>query len=166
MRYAANTGVSVERSKGELDTLLAKSGAQQRAMMNDELRGLAVVVFAMGGRQVKLSMSFPTYASMRVQSETDPPRGWRSWSAAQRDKWLRAQIAQAERQRWRGLLLCVKAKLELIADGSSTLEREFLSDIVLPDGRTVGETVLPRIAEAYNTGIMPPMLPGYTGASS
>jgi hypothetical protein len=163
MRYAANTSVSVERSKSELDTLLGKAGAHQRAMMNDELRGIAVVVFALGGRQVKLSMSFPTYASLREQSEKDPPRGWRSWNASQRDKWLRAQVVQGERQRWRGLLLCVKAKLELIADGSSTLEREFLSDIMLPDGRTVGETISPRIAEAYNTGNMPAMLPAYGG---
>jgi len=163
MRYAANTSVSVERSKSELDTLLGKAGAHQRAMMNDELRGIAVVVFALGGRQVKLSMSFPTYASLRAQSEAEPPRGWRSWNATQRDKWLRAQVVQEERQRWRGLLLCVKAKLELIADGSSTLEREFLSDIMLPDGRTVGETISPQIAEAYSTGHMPAMLPAYGG---
>jgi hypothetical protein len=165
MRYAANTGVSVERSKGALDALLGKSGAHQRALMNDELRGLAIVIFALGGRQVKLSMSFPTYASLRAQSEADPPRGWRSWNASQRDKWLRAQVVQAERQRWRGLLLCVKAKLELIADGSSTLEREFLADILLPDGRTVQETIGPSITDAYSTGHMPPMLPAYGGGA-
>lgn len=163
MRYAANTQVSVERSKGELDTLLAKAGAMQRAMMNDEARGVAVVIFSLQGRQVKLSMNFPTYTALLSQYVSEPPRGWRVKNQKEKDKYLREQVLQAERQRWRGLLLCVKAKLELIADGSSTLEREFLSDILLPDGRTVGETVLPRIAEAYSDGLMRPMLPVYGG---
>ena len=32
------------------------------------------------------------------------------------------------------------------------------SGSLLPDGRTVGETVIPHIDEAYRTGKMPPML--------
>jgi hypothetical protein len=164
-RYAANTGVSVERSKGELDSLLAKAGAKQRALLNDEDRGQAVVVFSLQERQVKLSMSFPTYMTLLHEAQVQPPRGWRGWTPAQREKWLRGEVVQCERQRWRGLLLCVKAKLELIADGSSTLEREFMADILLPDGRTVQETIGPRIAEAYSGGHMPPMLPAYGGGA-
>jgi hypothetical protein len=162
-RYAEHTTVTVEKSKAELDSLLAKAGATQRGFFNDELKGSAVVVFGIGGRQVKLAMSLPTVAGTLETAASDPPRGWWGWSATKRLDWAREQVAQAERQRWRGILLCTKAKLELVADGSSSLEREFLADILLPDGSTVGEAVGPRIAEAYATGVMPPMLPAYAG---
>ncbi|MBT9828162.1 hypothetical protein GPL19_19805 [Enterocloster bolteae] len=43
--------------------------------------------------------------------------------------------------------------------GISTVEREFLYDIVLPDGRTAGEWIAPQIEMSYQTGQMPAMLP-------
>ena len=52
------------------------------------------------------------------------------------------------RRRWRVMVMVTKAKLEAIASGISTIEREFLSDIVMPDGRTVGETMTPVIRKA------------------
>ncbi len=165
-RYAEKTQVPVERSKAELDGVLARAGAQQRGFFNDEELGKAVVVFSLQGRQVKLSMSFSTVAdvaSVVVAKRTEQPHGWHSWPASKRQQWVKDKVLQAERQRWRAMLLCVKAKLELIADGESTLEREFLHDILLPNGRTVGESVLPTIAEAYATGRMPPLLPEYGG---
>jgi hypothetical protein len=53
----------------------------------------------------------------------------------------------------------VKAKLETIAEGASTIEREFLADIMLGDGSTVHDTIGARIAEAYLTGEVRPLLP-------
>ena len=55
--------------------------------------------------------------------------------------------------------MIIKAKLEAADSGISTIEREFLYDIVLPDGKTVGEYMAPQIEAAYTTGEMPPMLP-------
>jgi hypothetical protein len=63
-------------------------------------------------------------------------------------------------RRWRSLLLRIKAKLEAIADGMTTVEEEFLANLMLPDGSTVIEEVLPRLAVAYETGKMPQLLPG------
>jgi hypothetical protein len=62
---------------------------------------------------------------------------------------------QRQRQRWRALVLVVKAKLEAVESGISTFEREFLADLMLPDGSTVGDFVKPQIEEAYKTGLMP-----------
>ena len=42
--------------------------------------------------------------------------------------------------------------------GITTLESEFLANLVLPDGGTVGDWLAPQIDEAYATGRMPPML--------
>ena len=62
---------------------------------------------------------------------------------------------------WRRLLLVTKAKLEYIADGASTTEREFFSDILLPDGQTVHQAMAQQIEESYRTGNMPKLLPGF-----
>ena len=69
------------------------------------------------------------------------------------------QSAQEERRRWRAALLILKAKLELIADEGSTLQREFLADIMLPKGGTVGEYLEPQLAKALGGGQMPRLLP-------
>ncbi len=58
---------------------------------------------------------------------------------------------QACRQQWQALLLVVKAKLEAVAAGISTLEAEFLANIVLPDNNTAGEWMIPQIEQAYRT---------------
>ena len=58
---------------------------------------------------------------------------------------------QACRQKLRALLLVVKAKLEAVAAGISTLETGFLANIVLPDNNTAGDWMLPQIDQAYRT---------------
>jgi hypothetical protein len=69
------------------------------------------------------------------------------------------QRAQFERSAWRRLLLVVKAKLELVRDADSSIEREFLADILLPNGSTVHEELGPQLDDSYRTGSMPPLLP-------
>ena len=54
----------------------------------------------------------------------------------------------------------LKAKLEAVEAGITTIEQEFLADMVLPGDGTVGEVLLPRLDEALNTGRMPNLLPG------
>jgi len=58
--------------------------------------------------------------------------------------------------------LVIKAKLEAVESGISVFEDEFMANIVMPDGRTVSEHVRPRIATAYESGEMPPLLPDYS----
>jgi hypothetical protein len=49
--------------------------------------------------------------------------------------------------------------MEAVDTGISTIEREFLSYIVLPDGQTVGEWMAPQLETAYTQGNMPVLLP-------
>lgn len=67
---------------------------------------------------------------------------------------------QETRQRWRALLLIIKAKLEAIELKATTFEQEFMVNFVLPDNSTVGEKLLPRINEALKDGKLPPLLGG------
>jgi len=46
------------------------------------------------------------------------------------------------------------------AEIEKTLEREFMADIVLPDGRTTAEWLAPQLSLAYETAQMPALLPG------
>ena len=59
---------------------------------------------------------------------------------------------QAARQKWRALLLLVKAKLEAVDAHIATFEEAFVGDIVMPDGRTVWESAREPIKLAYETG--------------
>lgn len=44
--------------------------------------------------------------------------------------------------------------------GIATFEQEFMAHIILPNGQSVGDYVLPQIAAAYEGGSMPRLLPG------
>ncbi len=163
-RYAEGTSVTVEKTKTELEALLAKHGATQRMFATDDNAGRAIVQFSMGGRMAQLrlrvdrdGLPVPSQGSWSQGAET--PRGWDSWSVKRRQEWVASKCDQREREAWRRLLLLTKAKLELIADGATTFEREFLADILLPDGSTLYDQAAPRLTEAYETGHMPPLLP-------
>ena len=67
---------------------------------------------------------------------------------------------QACRSLWRSLLLCIKAKLEAVDSGIEMFEDAFMANIVLPDGRTVGELMQPQIDQAYISGGMPQGIAG------
>jgi len=54
---------------------------------------------------------------------------------------------QACRVRWRGVVLLLKGKLEIVRLGISTVEREFMADLVLPNGRTLGLELAGKLAE-------------------
>lgn len=162
-RYAANTEVSVERSRAELDAILARYGATQRMVGSDDIAGQAFVLFSMAGRQVRLEMTLPALDQFLNPSRQEQPHGWGSWTSERRREWAQKRHEQAQRTKWRALVLVTKAKLELVADGMSSVEREFLADIVLPDGRRVEQVLSPALEQAYLTGNMPPLLPAYGG---
>ena len=57
------------------------------------------------------------------------------------------------------LLLVIKAKLEAVEAGITSIEQEFLPNMGLPDNTTVGENVLPRLRKIITSGHLPLMLP-------
>ena len=52
------------------------------------------------------------------------------------------------RQAMRVLLLWIKGRLEIIEAGFSTIDREFLHDILLASGQKVGDLVVPQLNES------------------
>lgn len=148
-KFAAETSVSAEKSRGEIETTLIRYGADQFMYGWDGDK--AVVGFRMDGRQVRFLLPMPdktddefklTPSKKYERSDVDQLRAWE----------------QATRQRWRALALVVKAKLEAVESGITTFEDEFLAHIVLPNGSTVGGFMRPQIEEAYRSAKMPDML--------
>lgn len=149
--YADGTSVSADRTKAEIEQTLTRYGADQFMTGWDAASSLAVVQFRMAGRMVRLQLPMPV-ASDPLICKT--PRGGR-----RTENQIQDQLAKETRRRWRALLLVIKAKLTAVTDGISTLEREFLADIILPNNMTMHEWVGPQVEEAYQTAVMPAMIP-------
>lgn len=153
-RYAASTEVSSDRSRSEIERTLRRYGASAFAYAWEG--ETAQIAFKLDGRQIRFRLPLPDPQS---QEFTLTPTGReRSASAAEE------AYEQAVRQRWRALALVIKAKLEAVEAGISTVEQEFLSNVALPDGRTVGEWVGPQLAQVYARQAMPALLPGSADA--
>lgn len=65
---------------------------------------------------------------------------------------------QACRAQWRALALVIKAKLEAVESGISTLEEEFLAWVTLPNGASIGQALLPQLRRISESGSIPHLL--------
>lgn len=151
-QFASRTTVRPEDTRADIEHVLSRYGARQFAYGRDDDRGVAVVEFVTNSRRIRLVLPVPDPAD---QEFTHTPARGQLRAAAE----AKRMYDQAVRQRWRALLLIVKAKLEAVASGVMTFENEFLPYTVLPDGRTVADSVQPAIARAYETGEVPALLP-------
>lgn len=137
-RYAEDTKTPVVRSKAEIEKLLRDCGATKFISGWDASKGVDVVQCFIDDRMLRFEILQPD------ESEAG-----------------RLSVAQEERRRWRVLVMLVKAKLDAVRSGDSTIEDEFLANLVLPDGKTVGSWARPQIAAVYEEGRMPlALLPG------
>lgn len=146
-RYAAQTSVTSDASRAEIERTLKRYGADQFMYGWDDEQ--ALVRFRMEGRYVEFRLPMPNRDDPLF---TRHSRGARTAEAAEK-LW-----EQAGRQRWRALALVVKAKLEAVASEITTFEDEFMAHILLPNGETVGAWMRPQIEHAYTSQRMPTML--------
>ena len=142
--YAAETDVTVAKSKTQIENLLAEFKATSIMMGSNQAH--AVIAFEMAERRVKFLLPLPQ--SIEFDGRRYPM----------------SAMEQATRTRWRALYLALRAKLEMAATGITSFESEFLSHIVLPDGQTVGKHTRPMIEAAYKSGKVTPLLPDYSGS--
>jgi hypothetical protein len=121
MAYAEQTKVPVQVTQAEIEKLARRYGAKGFASAIDWKANRAQVEFALEKRRVRFSMTLPDENAM-----------------------------QAQRARWRALLLVIKAKLEAVERGIETFDEAFLAHIVTKDGRTYGEIHLPQLEYAHD----------------
>lgn len=130
-RYAENTSVSVDSSRGEMSGILAKHGVQRMAW-GTEPEG-DTLQFELDGRRFMFRIAKPTVDSLRE-------RDGGQYVYPHNVDW-QAKVAQEWRRRWRAHVLLLKAKLEFVEAGDSTLEREFMPFLMLANGSTVEQAL-------------------------
>ena len=69
------------------------------------------------------------------------------------------QAQRTRRERWRALLLCIKAKLESVSSNIESFDEAFFAHVVMPDGKTVYQHAAPRLEQIAKGGEMRPLLP-------
>jgi hypothetical protein len=146
--------VSVEKSRAEIESILVRYGAEQFQYGWDQSK--AAIQFACHNRHVRFVLPIPDKSDKQFhytqhkrhysQSRVSPEKALANWE-------------QACRQRWRALVLCIKAKLESVACKITTFEEEFLAHIVDPhSGKTIGQVLAPQLDASYGGESRPLML--------
>lgn len=142
--YANTTNVTSEGSRAEIERTLRRYGATAFGYAWDDDIG-ASIMFRITNRQIRFTIPMPS----RKEFALTPSKRLQRSDAA-----VDAAFEQAVRQRWRALALVIKAKLEAVDAGISTIEQEFLAHIVLPNKQSVYDWVRGGIEEIYATGEM------------
>lgn len=146
-KFAANTTVSPDDSLREIKTILKRYGATRIATSEEESQ--VIIGFEVHERRVRLVVKTPTLAESRQNAK----------GALMGSVQARQAHEKAIRQRWRALLLVIKAKMEAVEAGVETFEEAFMAQLVLPGStRTVSEWLGPQIETAYRTGSLPFLL--------
>jgi hypothetical protein len=154
VKYAARTTVASDKSRDEIKKTVQRYGATRYATLDEP--GRAVIAFELHERRIRFTQPLPDMEDFYKS----PGGRRRSESAAQE------AYEQATRQRWRGLALLIKAKLEAVENNTAIFDEEFMAYTVMPNGQTVSEMILPQIKQSYLTGKTPPLLLGDGGAAS
>jgi hypothetical protein len=151
-KFAEGTNVSVSRSREEIEKNLNRHGAT--GFLYGDQGNRAAIAFELEGRRYRMELLYPAPEAFAIGKRNQYSEYQRS--PAQ----MRAAQEQEKQRLWRGLALLVKAKLEAVASGISTIEEELLSYTVMPNNQTVGEWLEPQLDEVYRSGKMPPLIPG------
>lgn len=149
LNFAAETEVTPENSRAEIERLLKKVGAKRFGFVVDE--GEAQIAFEVGDRRYRFRVEVPALNHPYVRQL---PQG-----GARDLRYQPAARERLERMRWRTLVLGIKARLAEVEVGVATFADVFLPHTILPSGRTVAEETAEPIRLAYQ-GRSVPLLPG------
>lgn len=139
-RYATATRVSCERTKAEIEKILARYGAQQFVYATKP--EAALVGFIAHGKQIQFHLPLPKknlnefILTPSGRHERHPEDALKAWE-------------QACRARWRALSNSIKMKLEAVEIGITTFEEEFMAHILIPGKGLAGKVLLPKINAIY-----------------
>jgi hypothetical protein len=151
MAYAENTEIAVEKSMSEIVGMIRNAGAERIAQVEEP--GTVAIQFFLRERMLRFRVALPAWDTM--------PK-WNGRRELLTDDKRKQMAAQRAKQRARALMLVIKAKIESVESGVETFDEAFMPNVVMPDGKTVAQHTLSRIAEGYADGRMPAlMLPSY-----
>jgi len=150
-KYAKTTDVAVDKTRAEIEHVLTKYGADAFGYSIDGTD--AKIAFRLQGRHYRFALTLPPPDRADFQTYKQGSSTFRRATGVPEKMW-----EQECRSLWRALLLVIRAKLEAVAVGITTLEDEFMAFMVLSDGSTVGERMKPQIEEHYRVGGPPRLM--------
>ena len=139
-QYASNTNVSVLNSQAEIQTILRRFGAKSFGTMEEETetgQRVAYLMFTVNNLRVQFDVELPNRIDFKY-TETGRDRS---------EKQIDEKYELAIRRKWRALTLMVKAKLVGVDESCATIEKEFMAYVMLPNGKTIGESLVPKLQE-------------------
>lgn len=146
--YASATSVSVAKSKADIESLVGRYGASQ--FMSGWSGDRAAIGFVFANRQIKFELRLPERGD-REFTHTDKGRLRKNPAAVE------AAWEQACRTRWRALLLVIKGEARGgrggHLDGRGGVHG--LDGGAGHGGKTLGQRLLPQVAEAITSGKTP-----------
>lgn len=154
-KYAEGTTVSIEKSKMDIEREVKRYGGTRflSSWTNKDGFNSAVIMFEMpvGNqlRQVKFTIPMPTEEEIQdnlVRRKTQ--------------KQVQTLVVKEEKRRWRVIFLVLKAMLEAASSGLFTFDEIFMAHLVLSDGKTVGNRMIPDLEHILKTANMPALNPG------
>ncbi len=148
-RYAKQTTVSVSKSVEELKKIIRQYGGGE--IVYAESEEMAAIGFKKGERSIKYQISLPPKDD-KLYTHTES-KGLERHPVDAHKLWERDC-----RQRWRVLVLLVKATFEAIENGLMSFEQAFMSSIVMRNGQTLGDRFLPELDKVIETGKLPLMI--------
>jgi hypothetical protein len=144
--FAKDTSVSVDSTLQEIRKTLKRYQATNFTMQEADTH--VIVAFEMCNRRVRFVLPLPQPDEVRVKV-----------NASLVTRISPVAYEQSIRQKWRALSLTIKAKLESVQSGIETIEEAFMAQLVIADGRTMGEWAKPQIEQLYGAQQkMPPLL--------
>jgi hypothetical protein len=131
--YARGTEVNVAGSQQEVGRIFMRYGIETYSFGASP--GKAVVEFLLGAFPVRVEVPLPPRPA--EDKEQNPKTG----------RWVQTipPWEQAVKERWRALVLLLKANLEAVELGLLSVEQAFMPYLILSDGRVLGDMVLPGI---------------------
>lgn len=156
MSYASNTSVTVERSQNEMKRLLVQYGADE-IVIGERRDGSAMIAFMLKGFPVRFTIPAVDRSDIRIKCT---PTG-----KTRTPQQIDIEVEKEMRRMWRARVLLVKAKLVACDEAATTIFREFMPDLQLPNGTTVEERYEGDVTKVIqNSGIT--FLPDLSGGNA
>lgn len=141
--YAANTKVSVQASRLELEKILGKYGARSHGV--ETKPDFVAINFELCATRYRLEVPMPGFPNgYPIGACPDHP------ACSNRCRYYPAHVEQAKRERWRAIIMMVKSKLELSRLGVSSVEKEFMGSLLLPGRDETLATAFGRAMQRYH----------------
>ena len=146
-QYGNQSKVTPKETRDQIEAVLERYGADGFQYAVDRRSHRAAIAFRVHGRVVRLTVQMPDPEDAAFATTASGKKRTQRHRNTLDDPMMKA-YERVVRQRWRALLLIVRAKLEAILCGITTFDDEFLANIVIADGRTLGEWVAPQLEAA------------------